>query len=96
MDIPRHFPDNTPREKSDPTEGGREGRGQMLLGWYDRRDGNRRVRYLDKRGTHASTSPTEDTTAYAVRFFREMQGVGNVEIVKIDGNKLRTIARRGI
>ncbi|HAM41110.1 MAG TPA: hypothetical protein DCP69_07165 [Candidatus Omnitrophica bacterium] len=74
----------------------KERRKNMLLGWYDRADTNKRIKYLEKRGSHspAEGRPAESTTAYALRFFRYLEGTGNVNIVKLSGNHARVIAQR--
>ena len=79
------------------------------LGWYDRsapsiinvlpkkgdpkRD--RRGRLIDQ-GRTRGLFDRETTTEYTRRFFHEIEGLGNVGIVRVCGNKTRVIAKRGM
>lgn len=58
----------------------------MRLGWMDRAEG-KTVYMYPKKGNK------ED---YADKFFREIKGLGNIAIVKVEGSKYRKIAIRGI
>ena len=56
--------------------------------------------YVDRAARHLTyilpRDPGENRTAYTVRFFREIRGLGNVAIVTVKGNIRRTRSVRGL
>lgn len=67
----------------------------MRLGYVDRCGGP--VLYIPKQGEgRESLFAKESTNEYVVRFFNEIKGLGNVRLVRLDGNKQRVIGLRGL
>lgn len=61
----------------------------MTLGWRERVPGPRvRTHYLPRRSG-------EGGAAYAARFFREVAGLGRVDLVRLRGRRHRVVTRRG-
>lgn len=64
----------------------------MRLGYQDKTGG--KVYEFKKKGLSFGGLFNINTADYAKHFFSEIEGLGNVYIVKIKGNKLRRIASR--
>lgn len=66
----------------------------MRLGYIDRAE-KKTVYLLPKTGTPGNINFTPETTAeYAARFFREINGLGNIIIVRVKGSRSRPIGKR--
>ena len=59
------------------------------IGYYDRCDGNKRIKVFHPKNTIMKK------TDRIIQAFNNLQGLGNVVIVFIDGNKTRRIGTRG-
>ena len=68
----------------------------MQLGYIDRVEGST-IRTLPRNNRPETLFEAKETTPeYAVRFFHELRGLGNILLVKMDGRKYRVIGKRGL
>ena len=65
----------------------------MKLGYVDRIE-KRTIHILPRHIRQDLFDTTECTSDYIGRFYREIRGLGNIEIVKLQGHKYRTVGIR--
>ncbi len=65
----------------------------MKLGYIDRVE-NETIHILPKHIRQDLFDSSETTAAYAKRFFNEIEGLGNILLVKLQGSQFRIIGKR--
>lgn len=65
----------------------------MKLGYIDKVEGQT-IHFLPRKRQSDLFDMSENTAEYAQRFYREINGLGNVLLVKIQGGKPRIISNR--